>query len=139
MKKKISSASVFIITVPTPINKNKEPDLEPLKSASILVGKNLVKGDVVIYESTVYPGATEEICVPILEYESSLKYNRDFFCGYSPERVNPGDKKHSLTKIIKVTSGSNEEAANFIDSLYGSIINAGTFKVSSIAIAEASR
>ena len=135
----IKDANVYIVTVPTPVDKNNTPDLKPLKSASELAGKVLEKDNVVIYESTVYPGATEEICVPILEKESGLKYNLDFTCGYSPERINPGDKEHSLTTITKVTSGSNEKTAEFVDTLYRSIIPAGTFQASSIAVAEAAK
>tara|TARA_R110001583_G_scaffold8896_2_gene41982 strand:- start:32400 stop:33668 length:1269 start_codon:yes stop_codon:yes gene_type:complete len=130
---------VFIVTVPTPIDKNKRPDLRPLLKASETVGKALKKGDVVIYESTVYPGATEEDCVPVLEMVSGLKYNEDFFCGYSPERINPGDKVHTVTKIQKVTSGSTPEVADFVDRLYSSIITAGTYKASSIKVAEAAK
>ena len=130
---------VFIVTVPTPIDKNKRPDLRPLLKASETVGKALKKGDVVIYESTVYPGATEEDCVPVLEEVSGLKYNTDFFCGYSPERINPGDKVHTVTKIQKVTSGSTPEVADFVDRLYSSIITAGTYKASSIKVAEAAK
>jgi len=137
--KDISACNVYIITVPTPVDKYNIPDMSPLASASIMISSVLKKNDIVIYESTVYPGATEEFCVPILEKDSGLKYNQDFFCGYSPERINPGDKKHSLTTIPKVTSGSNEKTANFIDELYKSIIIAGTFKASSIAVAEAAK
>ena len=135
----ISQSDVFIITVPTPVDKNKDPDLSPLKNASKIVGSKLVKGNIVIYESTVFPGCTEEICAPILAQESKLKYNKDFFCGYSPERINPGDKEHTLVKIIKITSGSNKAVAEFIDQLYKKIIKAGTVKVSSIVIAEAAK
>ena len=135
----IKDANVYIVTVPTPVDKNNTPDLNPLKSASEIAGKVLDKGNVVIYESTVYPGATEEICVPILEKESGLKYNAEFSCGYSPERINPGDKEHSLTAITKVTSGSNEKTAEFVDTLYSSIIPAGTFQASSIVVAEAAK
>ena len=129
----------YIITVPTPIDQNSNPNLEPLKSASSYAGQFLTHGAIVIYESTVYPGCTEEICVPILEEESGLKYNRDFFCGYSPERINPGDKTHTLTKIKKITSGSNKETAMKVDKLYSSIINAGTYCAPSIAVAEAAK
>ena len=132
-------ASVYIVTVPTPIDKHKQPDLTPLKMATETIAKALKKGDVVIYESTVYPGATEEYCVPLLEQGSGLKFNVDFFAGYSPERVNPGDKLHRLTAITKVTSGSNAETANFVDALYNSIITAGTHKASSIRVAEAAK
>ena len=135
----LKDVDIFIITVPTPINKNKDPDLSPLKSASLLVSSYLKSGDIVIYESTVFPGATEEVCVPILEENSKLKFNKDFFVGYSPERINPGDKEHTLTKILKVTSGSNPEIAEEIDLLYRSIIEAGTFKASSIKVAEAAK
>ncbi len=129
----------FIITVPTPINKNKKPDLKPLFVASEIVGKNLKKNDTVIYESTVYPGVTEDECSKVLEKFSNLKFNKDFFIGYSPERINPGDKKHTLTEIIKITSGSNEKTTNLVDQLYKSIIKAGTYKVSSIKVAEAAK
>lgn len=138
-KKDIAKSNVYILTVPTPIDNVKNPNLEPLKQASKIVSQFLKKNDVVIYESTVYPGCTEEVCVPILEEYSSLSYNKDFFCGYSPERINPGDKVNSLTKIIKVTSGSNQKISNFVDSLYSSIIVAGTHKASSIKVAEASK
>jgi UDP-N-acetyl-D-galactosamine dehydrogenase len=130
---------VFIVTVPTPIDDYKRPDLSPLVRSSEAVGKVLKKGDVVVYESTVYPGCTEEVCVPILERESGLTYNKDFFAGYSPERINPGDKEHRLTTIRKITSGSTPEAAEFVDKLYSSIIKAGTHKASSIAVAEAAK
>ena len=135
----ISPSNVYILTVPTPIDANKEPDLQPLKKASEMLGAILEKGDVVIYESTTYPGCTEEFCVPILESSSHLKYNKDFFCGYSPERINPGDKKNTLTKIVKVTSGSNAKTALFVDELYKSIIEAGTYPATSMAVAEASK
>ena len=135
----ISDCNVYIITVPTPVDKYNNPDMKPLASASKTVGEILSMGDLVIYESTVYPGATEEYCVPILEKESGLKYNTDFFCGYSPERINPGDKDHSLTTIKKVTSGSNIKTAEFVDTLYNNIIPAGTHKASSIETAEASK
>ncbi|MDA9866934.1 nucleotide sugar dehydrogenase [Gammaproteobacteria bacterium] len=135
----IADASVYIIGVPTPVNKNKEPDFDNLIAASNSVGKILKKNDVVIYESTVYPGATEEICVPELEKNSGLELNKDFYVGYSPERINPGDKLHKLTDIIKVTSGSSPESALFIDDLYSSIIIAGTHKASSIKVAEAAK
>jgi len=137
--KDISDCNFYIITVPTPIDKYNNPDLTPLKSASEIIGKILKKGDIVVYESTVYPGATEEVCVPILEEFSKLKFNKDFFCGYSPERINPGDKKHTLVSIKKVTSGSTLEIGKQIDDLYKSIINAGTFLVSSIKVAEAAK
>lgn len=130
---------IYIITVPTPINEYKRPDLSALLSASQSVGNVITKGDIVIYESTVYPGCTEEDCVPVLEQYSNLIYNFDFFCGYSPERINPGDKLHSLTKIKKVTAGSTDAIAEFIDTLYASIIEAGTFKAASIKVAEAAK
>jgi UDP-N-acetyl-D-galactosamine dehydrogenase len=130
---------VLIVTVPTPIDEYKRPDLTPLVKASETVGRVMSKGAVVVYESTVYPGCTEEICVPILERESGLRFNRDFFVGYSPERINPGDKEHRLTTIRKVTSGSTPEAAEFIDKLYGAIVTAGTHKASSIKVAEAAK
>ena len=135
----IKDAEIYIITVPTPIDKNKRPNLKPLLSASEIVGKVLKKGDIVIFESTVYPGATEDDCVPILEKQSGLKYNQDFFCGYSPERINAGDKIHTLTNVTKITSGSTEETAVEIDNLYKEIIKAGTFPVSSIRVAEAAK
>jgi UDP-N-acetyl-D-galactosamine dehydrogenase len=130
---------VFIVTVPTPIDDHKRPDLTPLERASTSVGKVLKRGDVVIYESTVYPGCTEEVCVPILERISGLKFNRDFFAGYSPERINPGDKQHRLTTIRKVTAGSTPAVAEFVDKLYASIIKAGTHRASSIRVAEAAK
>lgn len=130
---------VFIVTVPTPIDSYKKPDLRPLYSASKAVGKVLQKDDIVIYESTVFPGCTEEECVPVLEEYSGLKFNQDFYCGYSPERINPGDKINTLTKILKITSGSNPRVADFVDTLYGSIITAGTFKAESIKVAEAAK
>lgn len=129
----------YIVTVPTPIDHHKRPDLTPLIKSSETVGKVLKKGDIVIYESTVYPGATEEDCVPVLERFSGLKFNTDFYCGYSPERINPGDKVHTVTKILKVTSGSTPEIAEKVDNLYKSIIEAGTFKASSIRVAEAAK
>jgi UDP-N-acetyl-D-galactosamine dehydrogenase len=132
-------ANVYIITVPTPVDHFKSPDLKPLLYASEIVGRHLKINDIVIYESTVYPGCTEEDCVPVLEKYSGLKFNTDFFCGYSPERINPGDKVNTLTKIIKVTSGSTQEVAEFVDKLYGSIITAGTYKAPSIKVAEASK
>ena len=135
----IAGCNVFIVTVPTPIDQHKRPDLSPLINASKGVAKILKKGDIVIYESTVYPGATEEDCVPVLEEISGLKFNKDFFIGYSPERINPGDKVHQLKNIKKVTSGSTHEVADFIDSLYKSIIDAGTHKASSIRVAEAAK
>lgn len=135
----IQSCNIFIITVPTPIDEHKRPDLTPLVKASETVGKVLKKNDIVIYESTVYPGCTEEDCVPVLERVSGLKFNRDFFCGYSPERINPGDKDRTVTKILKVTSGSNPETADKVNILYASVITAGTFKASSIKVAEAAK
>ncbi|WP_458699934.1 Vi polysaccharide biosynthesis UDP-N-acetylglucosamine C-6 dehydrogenase TviB [Sulfurospirillum sp. 1307] len=135
----ISTCNIYIVTVPTPIDKNKRPDLTPLLKASESIGKVLKKDDIVIYESTVYPGATEEDCVPVLEKFSGLKFNQDFFCGYSPERINPGDKKHTVTKILKVTSGSTPKIAKKVDELYKSIITAGTHKAPSIKVAEAAK
>ncbi len=137
--KDLKKCNCFIVTVPTPINRIKNPDFSYLVSASKLVGSVLKKGDVAIYESTVYPGATEEICVPILEKKSNLIFNKDFFVGYSPERMNPGDKKHTVSNIIKVTSGSNKETAKFVDKLYRSIVKVGTYKASSIKVAEAAK
>ena len=131
--------TIFIITVPTPIDKHKRPDLTPLEKSSTSIGKIIKKNDIVIYESTVYPGATEEICVPILEKQSGLTFNEDFYCGYSPERINPGDKQHRIADIKKVTSGSTPEIATEIDELYKEIITAGTHKTSSIKIAEAAK
>ena len=135
----LKNCSVFIVTVPTPVDGQKKPDLRPLLKASEMVGSILKSGDLVIYESTVYPGCTEEDCVPVLEKASGLKFNTDFYCGYSPERINPGDKINTLTKIIKVTSGSTPEIANKVDALYASIITAGTHKAPSIKVAEASK
>ncbi|MBL0446260.1 Vi polysaccharide biosynthesis UDP-N-acetylglucosamine C-6 dehydrogenase TviB [Aeromonas veronii] len=135
----LKPCNVFIVTVPTPINEHKQPDLTPLIKASETIGKVLKQGDIVIYESTVYPGATEEDCVPVLERVSGLTFNKDFFCGYSPERINPGDKEHRVTTILKVTSGSTPEVAETIDQLYRSIITAGTHKASSIKVAEAAK
>ena len=135
----IKTCNFFIVTVPTPIDKDKNPDLKPLMSASKTVGKVLKKDDIVIYESTVYPGATEEICVPILEEFSNLLFNKDFFCGYSPERINPGDHKHKLTSIKKITSGSTPEIATKVDELYKKIITVGTHKTISIKVAEAAK
>lgn len=135
----LKSASIFIVTVPTPIDKANRPDLTPLVKASETVGKALKKGDIVIYESTVYPGCTEEVCVPTLEKNSGLKFNVDFYCGYSPERINPGDKVNTLTKIKKITSGSTPEIADEVDALYASIITAGTHKASNIKVAEAAK
>jgi len=135
----IRDCNIYIVTVPTPIDKHKNPDLTPLVKASESVGSILKQGDIVIYESTVFPGATEEFCVPILEQESGLKFNQDFFCGYSPERINPGDKEHTVTKILKVTSGSTPEVAKKIDELYSSVITAGTHLAPSIKVAEAAK
>lgn len=137
--KDLEKCNVYIVTVPTPINQFKAPDLTPLIKASEMLGKVLKIGDIVIYESTVYPGCTEEDCVPVLEQFSGLKFNKDFYCGYSPERINPGDKVNTLTKIKKVTSGSTPEIADIVDQLYGSIITAGTHKAPSIKVAEASK
>lgn len=138
-KKDILDCNTYIVTVPTPTDKNNRPVLTPLEKASETVGAVLKKGDIVIYESTVYPGVTEEVCVPVLEKISGLKFNIDFFVGYSPERINPGDKHHTITKILKVTSGSTPEIAEIIDQLYKSIIEAGTYKASSIKVAEAAK
>lgn len=135
----LAAANCFIVTVPTPIDEHKRPDLTPLVRASELIGKVLKAGDIVIYESTVYPGATEEDCVPVLEKFSGLVFNRDFFAGYSPERINPGDKQHRLTNIKKVTSGSTPETADLVDSLYNEIITAGTHRAASIKVAEAAK
>lgn len=135
----IADCNIYIVTVPTPINEHKQPDLTPLQKASDLLGKVIKTGDIVIYESTVYPGATEEVCVPILEKVSGLKFNRDFYVGYSPERINPGDKQHRVTNILKVTSGSTPEIAEKVDQLYKSIITAGTHKASCIKVAEAAK
>jgi UDP-N-acetyl-D-glucosamine/UDP-N-acetyl-D-galactosamine dehydrogenase len=135
----IKDCNIYVVTVPTPIDKNKRPDLTPLIKASETIGKILKKDDIVIYESTVYPGATEEDCVPVLEKVSGLKFNKDFFCGYSPERINPGDKTHTVTNILKVTSGSTPEIAQKVDNLYKSIITAGTHLAPSIKVAEAAK
>ncbi len=135
----LADCNYFIIAVPTPIDSSKRPDLRPLCSASEIVGVYLKKDDIVVYESTVYPGATEEVCVPILENVSGLVYNHDFFCGYSPERINPGDRMHRLTNIVKITSGSTLETAAKVDTLYRAIIDAGTFPASSIKVAEAAK
>lgn len=135
----IKDCNIFIVTVPTPIDDDQNPDLTPLIKASETVGSILKKGDLVIYESTVYPGATEEECVPVLELKSGLKFNSDFFCGYSPERINPGDKEHTVKKILKVTSGSSPEVAETVDQLYKSVITAGTYKAASIKVAEAAK
>lgn len=135
----LKAADVYIVTVPTPIDRHKRPDLTPLVKASRMLGKVISKGKIVVYESTVYPGATEEDCIPLIEAESGLKFNVDFFAGYSPERINPGDKLHRLTTITKVTSGSTPEAADYVDNLYKSIVTAGTHKASSIRVAEAAK
>jgi UDP-N-acetyl-D-glucosamine/UDP-N-acetyl-D-galactosamine dehydrogenase len=138
-KSDLNDVNYFIVTVPTPVDEYKKPDLRPLESASKTVGAVLKKGDIVIYESTVYPGCTEEVCVPVLEKVSGLKFNVDFFCGYSPERINPGDKQHRVTTIKKVTSGSTPEIAEKVDKLYQKIVKAGTHKASSIKVAEAAK
>lgn len=135
----LRDATVYIVTVPTPVNAQKQPDLTPLQRASEILGKVIKKGDIAVFESTVYPGATEEYCVPLIEQVSGLTFNDDFFIGYSPERINPGDKEHRLVAITKVTSGSTPEAADFVDVLYGSIIKAGTHKAASIKVAEAAK
>jgi UDP-N-acetyl-D-galactosamine dehydrogenase len=135
----IKDCAIFIVTVPTPIDKHKRPDLTPLEKSSEAVGSILKKNDIVIYESTVYPGATEEVCVPILERQSGLTFNKDFYCGYSPERINPGDKEHRVTTIKKVTAGSTPEIATEVDELYQEIVIAGTHKASSIKVAEAAK
>jgi UDP-N-acetyl-D-galactosamine dehydrogenase len=135
----LSECTIYIVTVPTPIDQNKRPDLQPLEKSSHAISQILKKEDIVIYESTVFPGCTEEVCVPVLEKGSGLVFNQDFYCGYSPERINPGDKVHTVTKIKKVTSGSNEEVAEIVDQLYQSVITAGTFKASSIKVAEGSK
>ena len=135
----LARANVFIVTTPTPIDSARQPDLSPLLSASRTVGEHLATGDVVIYESTVYPGATEDECVPVLEERSGLRYNEDFFVGYSPERINPGDKERRVTNIVKVTSGSTPETADFVDSLYRLVVSAGTHRASSIKVAEAAK
>ena len=135
----LKKCNIFVITVPTPVLKNKKPDLRPLKNSSILVAKYLKKNSIVIYESTVFPGCTEEVCVPLLTKFSGLKYNVDFFCGYSPERINFGDKKHTLTSIKKITSGSSPQISNTIDKLYARIIKAGTYKAKSIKVAETAK
>ncbi|GMQ54757.1 Vi polysaccharide biosynthesis UDP-N-acetylglucosamine C-6 dehydrogenase TviB [Halopseudomonas aestusnigri] len=135
----LEAANVYIVTVPTPIDEHKQPDLSPLRKASETIGKTLKHGDIVIYESTVYPGATEEECIPVLERVSGLVFNQDFFAGYSPERINPGDKEHRVTTIKKVTSGSTPEVADLVDALYNQIITAGTHKATSIKVAEAAK
>ncbi|PTQ08887.1 Vi polysaccharide biosynthesis UDP-N-acetylglucosamine C-6 dehydrogenase TviB [Vibrio splendidus] len=131
--------NIYIVTVPTPITEDKVPDLTPLQKASSALGSIISKGDIVIFESTVYPGATEEVCLPIIEKKSGLKYNQDFYAGYSPERINPGDKENRLTTIVKITSGSTPEVADFVDGLYSSIVSAGTHKAPSIKVAEAAK
>lgn len=135
----LKASNIYIVTVPTPIDEHKQPDLTPLIKASQMLATVINKGDIVIYESTVYPGATEDVCIPQIEKNSGLVFNQDFFAGYSPERINPGDKEHRVTNILKVTSGSMPDIANFIDSLYSSIITAGTYKASSIQVAEAAK
>tara|TARA_B110000211_G_scaffold228516_1_gene284873 strand:+ start:1302 stop:2576 length:1275 start_codon:yes stop_codon:yes gene_type:complete len=135
----LKDCDVYIVTVPTPIDAYNQPDLMPLIKASEMLGSVVGKGDIIIYESTVYPGATEEVCVPLVEEKSGLKFNIDFYAGYSPERINPGDKEHKVTNIVKVTSGSTEEVASFVDMLYASIITAGTYKADSIKVAEAAK
>lgn len=135
----LNSCNFFIVTVPTPIDQVNRPDLTPLRKASETIGKVLKEGDIVVYESTVYPGATEEVCIPVLEQVSGLKFNKDFFAGYSPERINPGDKVNTLTKIKKITSGSTAEVATFVDQVYNTIIAAGTHKATSIKVAEAAK
>lgn len=137
--KDIEDSNIYIVTVPTPIDSSNRPDLTPLVKSSQMISKVLKKDDIVIYESTVYPGVTEEVCVPELEAGSNMVFNKDFFCGYSPERINPGDKEHTVTKILKVTAGSNPEVATTVDDLYKSIITAGTHKASSIKVAEAAK
>ena len=136
---RLADCTYFIVTVPTPIDSAKRPDLEPLRMASKTVGSYLKRGDIVVYESTVYPGTTEEVCVPILENVSGLRFNHDFFCGYSPERINPGDRNHRLADIIKITSGSTPTTADKVDALYRTIVSAGTFPASSIKVAEAAK
>ena len=135
----LEGANVYIVTVPTPIDEHKQPDLTPLRKASETIGKTLKRGDIVVYESTVYPGATEEECIPVLERVSGLTFNKDFFAGYSPERINPGDKQHRVTTIKKVTSGSTPEVADLVDALYNQVITAGTHKATSIKVAEAAK
>lgn len=135
----LKNCNIYIVTVPTPIDEHKQPDLTPLIKASEMLGKVINKGDIIIYESTVYPGATEEVCIPVVEKYSGLTFNQDFFAGYSPERINPGDKEHRVTNILKVTSGSTVEIAETVDTLYRSIITAGTHKASSIKVAEAAK
>jgi UDP-N-acetyl-D-glucosamine/UDP-N-acetyl-D-galactosamine dehydrogenase len=137
--KALEECNFYIVTVPTPINEHKQPDLTPLINASKALGSIVSKGDIIVYESTVYPGATEEVCLPVVEHVSGLTFNKDFYAGYSPERINPGDKIHRVTNILKVTSGSNDEVAEFVDQVYKSIIIAGTHKAKSIKVAEASK
>nr|WP_216612205.1 Vi polysaccharide biosynthesis UDP-N-acetylglucosamine C-6 dehydrogenase TviB [Vibrio sp. RE86] len=138
-REELKNCNIYIVTVPTPIDAYKRPDLTPLIKASEMIGEYIDENNVIIYESTVYPGATEEVCLPIVEQTSGLVFNKDFFAGYSPERINPGDKEHRVTNILKVTSGSNIEVADFVDALYGSVISAGTHKASSIKVAEAAK
>ena len=138
-QKDILKSNIYIVTVPTPVDKNNKPNLSHLISASNLIGKSVKSGDVVIFESTVFPGCTEEICVPIIEKKSKLVYNKDFFCGYSPERINPGDKNHNLKNVKKVVSGSNKKTLELVSKLYDSIVDAGVFKTSSISVAEAAK
>lgn len=135
----LKSSNVYIVTVPTPIDKHKKPDLTPLEKASEMLGGVISKGDIVIYESTVFPGATEDICIPIIEQQSGLVFNKDFYAGYSPERINPGDKEHRVSNILKITSGSTPEVADYVDDLYKSIITAGTHKASTLKVAEAAK
>ena len=135
----IRDCNFYVVAVPTPVDNNNRPDLKPLQSASETVGKVISKNDIVVYESTVYPGVTEEECIPIVERVSNLKFNRDFYAGYSPERINPGDKQHTVEKIKKVTSGSTPEAADIIDTVYNSVLTNGTHKAPSIKVAEASK
>ena len=135
----LKDSNIYIVTVPTPIDEHKQPDLTPLVKASEMLGGVIGKGDIIIYESTVYPGATEEECIPVVESVSGLKFNQDFYAGYSPERINPGDKEHRVINILKVTSGSTPEIAEMVDQLYSSIIIAGTHKASSIKVAEAAK
>ncbi len=135
----IAECNIYIVTVPTPVDKNKKPDLTPLIQSSLALGKVLKQDDIVIYESTVYPGATEEVCVPALEKNSGLKFNENFYVGYSPERINPGDKEHHVTKILKITSGSTPAIADFVDELYNTVITAGTYKASTLKVAEAAK
>lgn len=135
----LKSSNVYIVTVPTPIDKHKKPDLTPLEKASLILGDVISQDDIVIYESTVFPGATEDVCIPIIEKQSGLTFNKDFYAGYSPERINPGDKEHRVSNILKITSGSTPEVADYVDELYKSIITAGTHKASSIKVAEAAK